>query len=275
MRFTHTLKVAAGALALAVVASGCGGGSDKTASENAADGKLTIGIKYDQPGLGLQNKDGSFSGLDVDVATYVADKMGVKAEDIKFVEAPSPQRETLIENGQVDFVVATYSINDKRKEKVDFAGPYFITGQSFLVRSDNTDITGPDSLKGKKVCSVKGSTPAQNIEKNYPETQLQTYDTYSLCLEGLKGKAVDAVTTDAVILAGYAAQQPGVFKVVGQPFTTEKYGIGVKKGDTESRNKINDAIEAMITSGAWKSAVEKNFAGVGFEVPAPPTVDRY
>ncbi|MEU0541371.1 glutamate ABC transporter substrate-binding protein [Nocardia sp. NPDC005978] len=275
MRFAHTFKIAAGALAIAVVAAGCGGGSDKTATENAADGKLTIGIKFDQPGLGLQNKDGSFSGFDVDVATYVADKLGVKSGDIKFVESPSAQRETLIENGQVDFVVATYSINDKRKEKVDFAGPYFITGQSFLVRSDNTDITGPDSLKGKKVCSVKGSTPAQNIEKNYPETQLQTYDTYSLCLEGLKGKAVDAVTTDAVILAGYAAQQPGVFKVVGQPFTTEKYGIGVKKGDTESRNKINDAIESMISSGAWKAAVEKNFAGVGFEVPTPPTVDRY
>lgn len=275
MRFTKALKFAAGVAAVAVVASGCGGGSDKSAGQNAADGKLTIGIKFDQPGLGLQNKDGSFSGFDVDVATFVADKLGVKPDGITFKESPSQQRETLIENGQVDFIVATYSITDKRKEKVDFAGPYFITGQSFLVRSDNTDITGPDSLKGKKVCSAKGSTPAQNIEKNYPDTQLQVYDTYSLCLEGLKGGAVDAVTTDASILAGYAAQQPGVFKVVGKPFTTEKYGIGLKKGDTETRTKINDAIEAMISSGAWKAALEKNFAGSGFEIPAPPSVDRY
>ncbi|MEV6768422.1 glutamate ABC transporter substrate-binding protein [Nocardia sp. NPDC051030] len=277
MRFNHVLRFAAGAVALAVVATGCGGGSDKTASQHAADGKLTIGIKYDQPGLGLRNKDGSFSGFDVDVAKYVADKLGVKPENITFKEAPTPQRETLIQNGQVDYIVGTYSITDKRKEKVDFAGPYYQTGQSLLVRSDNTDITGVESLNGnKKLCSVKGSTPAQNVKDKYAkDVQLQEYDTYSLCVEALKSGSVDAVTTDDTILRGFAAQSPGAMKVVGAPFTVEKYGIGVKKGDTESRKKINDAIEAMITSGAWKAALEKNFAGTGFEIPAPPTVDRY
>ncbi|WP_327145019.1 glutamate ABC transporter substrate-binding protein [Nocardia sp. NBC_01327] len=277
MRLNNVLKVAAGAVALAVVATGCGGGSDKTASQHAADGKLTVGIKYDQPGLGLHNKDGSFSGFDVDVAKFVADKMGVKPENITFKEAPSAQRETLIQNGQVDFIAATYSITDTRKEKVDFAGPYLLTGQSLLVRSDNTDITGADSLNGnKKLCSVKGSTPAQNVKDKYAkEVQLQEYDTYSLCVEALKSGSVDAVTTDDVILRGYAAQNPGALKVVGAPFTVEKYGIGVKKGDTESRTKINDAIDAMISTGAWKAALEKNFAGTGFQVPAPPQVDRY
>ncbi|WP_067706676.1 glutamate ABC transporter substrate-binding protein [Nocardia yamanashiensis] len=277
MRFNKALRVAVGAVALAVVASGCGGGSDKTASEHAADGKLTVGIKFDQPGLGLRNKDGSYSGFDVDVAKYVGEKLGVKPDAIVFKESPSGQRETLIQNGQVDFIVATYSITDKRKEKVDFAGPYFQTGQSLLVRSDNADITGVESLTGnKKLCSVKGSTPAQNVKDKYAkEVQLQEYDTYSLCVEALKSGSVDAVTTDDIILRGYAAQSPGALKVVGAPFSTEKYGIGVKKGDSESRGKINDAIEAMITSGAWKAALEKNFAGTGFAVPAPPTVDRY
>ncbi|NNH74885.1 glutamate ABC transporter substrate-binding protein [Nocardia uniformis] len=278
MSFKKTLRLAAGMIAIAVVASGCGGGDDKTATENAADGKLTIGIKYDQPGLGLRNKDGSFSGFDVDVATYVADKLGVKAEDITFKEAPSAQRETLIENGQVDFIAATYSITDKRKEKVDFAGPYYITGQSLLVRSDNTDINGAESLSGnKKLCSVKGSTPAQNIKDQYAkDVQLQEYDTYSLCVEALKAGAVDALTTDDVILRGFAAQNPGALKVVGEPFTVEKYGIGVKKGDTESRDKINDAIQDMITSGAWAAALEKNFGETtGFQVPAAPEIDRY
>ncbi|MRH89754.1 transporter substrate-binding domain-containing protein [Nocardia sp. SYP-A9097] len=277
MRFNQVLKVAAGALALAVVATGCGGGSDKSAGDNAANGKLTVGIKYDQPGLGLHNKDGSFSGFDVDVAKYIGAKLGVKPENITFKESPSAQRETLLQNGQVDFIAATYSITDKRKEKVDFAGPYYVTGQSLLVRSDNTDITGADSLNGnKKLCSVKGSTPAQNIKDKYAkDVQLQEYDTYSLCVEALKSGSVDALTTDDIILRGYAAQSPGALKVVGKPFTTEKYGIGVKKGDTEIRNKINDAIEAMIADGSWKAALEKNFAGTGFEIPAPPQVDRY
>ncbi|WP_067704820.1 glutamate ABC transporter substrate-binding protein [Nocardia jejuensis] len=277
MRFNHVLRIAAGALAVAVVATGCGGGSDKTATEHAKDGKLTVGIKYDQPGLGLRNKDGSFSGFDVDVAKYVGEKLGVKPENITFKESPSAQRETLIENGQVDFIVATYSITDKRKEKVDFGGPYYVTGQSLLVRSDNTDITGAESLNGnKKLCSVKGSTPAQNIKDKYAkDVQLQEYDTYSLCVEALKSGSVDALTTDDIILRGFAAQSPGALKVVGAPFTTEKYGIGVKKGDTESRGKINDAIDAMIADGSWKAALEKNFGSTGFTVPAPPTVDRY
>ncbi|WP_330179324.1 glutamate ABC transporter substrate-binding protein [Nocardia sp. NBC_01503] len=277
MRFNKVLKVAAGAIALAVVATGCGGGSDKSAGENAASGKLTVGIKYDQPGLGLHNKDGSFSGFDVDVAKYIGAKLGVKPENITFKEAPSAQRETLIQNGQVDFIAATYSITDKRKEKVDFAGPYYVTGQALLVRSDNTDITGADSLNGnKKLCSVKGSTPAQNIKDKYAkDVQLQEYDTYSLCVEALKSGSVDALTTDDIILRGYAAQSPGALKVVGAPFTTEKYGIGVKKGDAEFRNKVNDAIEAMIADGSWKAALEKNFAGTGFQIPAPPQVDRY
>ncbi|MCM6774187.1 glutamate ABC transporter substrate-binding protein [Nocardia sp. CDC159] len=275
MRITRALRFGIGALAIAAVASGCGGGGSKTAAQNAADGKLTVGIKYDQPGLGLRNKDGSFSGFDVDVATYVAGKLGVKPENITWKEAPTAQRETLIQNGQVDYVVGTYSITDQRKEKVDFAGPYYVAGQDLLVRADNTDITGPDALKGKKVCSVKGSTPAQNIDKNYKEAQLQTYDTYSLCVEALKSGAMDAVTTDNAILAGYASQSPGQLKLVNKPFTTEKYGIGVKKGDKETRDKINDAIEAMISDGTWKTALEKNFAGTGFQVPQPPAVDRY
>lgn len=277
MRINRAMRVGIGAAALALAATltACGGGDDKSVLDNAAEGKLTVGIKFDQPGIGLRNTDGSYSGLDVEVAKYVADKLGVKPEDITFKEAPSAQRETLIENGQVDFIVASYSITDARKQKVDFAGPYYVAGQDLLVRADNTDITGAGSLDGKKVCSVSGSTPAQNIEKNYPQAQLQTYDTYSLCIEALRSGAIDAVTTDNVILAGYAAQAPGTYKLVNDTFTTENYGIGLKKDDTEGRTKINDAIEEMIADGSWKAALEKSFAGTGFAVPEPPTVDRY
>jgi glutamate transport system substrate-binding protein len=272
MRSTSMRVAAAVALAIALPlsATACGGGGGGGAN------KITIGTKFDQPGLGMKNPDGTMSGFDVDVATYVAGQLGYKPEDIEWKESPSGQRETLIQNDQVKFIAATYSITDSRKQKVDFAGPYLITGQSLLVRADNTDITGAESLENnKKLCSVSGSTPAQRIKDKYPGVQLQQYDTYSACVEALKNGAIDAVTTDEVILAGYAAQSPGAFKIVGQPFSEEKYGIGLKKGDTELRTKINDAIEKMEKDGAWKAAFDKNLGPAGITAPAPPPVDRY
>ncbi|WP_099022739.1 glutamate ABC transporter substrate-binding protein [Mycolicibacterium palauense] len=257
------------AVALPLGLTACGGGGG---DEN----KVVIGTKFDQPGLGLKNPDGTMSGFDVDVATYVAGELGYTPDQIEWKESPSAQRETLIQNGQVDYIVATYSITDSRKEKVDFAGPYLITGQSLLVRADDNEITGKDSLQNnKKLCSVSGSTPAQKIKDEFPGVQLQQYDTYSACIEALKNGAVDAVTTDEVILAGYAAQSPGVFKIVGKPFSDERYGIGLKKGDTELRTKINDALEKMESSGAWKEAFDKNLGPAGITAPQPPPIDRY
>jgi glutamate transport system substrate-binding protein len=266
------LRVAA-ALALAVAlplsVAACGGGS------GGDDGKIVIGTKFDQPGLGLKNPDGTMSGFDVDVATYVAGQLGFTPDKIEWKESPSAQRETLIQNDQVKFIAATYSITDARKEKVSFAGPYLVTGQSLLVKADNTDITGAESLQNnKKLCSVSGSTPAQNIKDKYPGVQLQQYDTYSACIEALKNGAVDAVTTDEVILAGYAAQSPGIFKIVGKPFTVENYGIGLKKDDTELQTKINDSITKMEADGDWAKAFEKNLGPAGIATPPPPALDK-
>ncbi|CAA0098386.1 ABC transporter glutamine-binding protein GlnH [Mycolicibacterium vanbaalenii] len=262
-----------GAVALAVtlplVATACGGGGGGDSDS------IVIGTKFDQPGLGMQNPDGTMSGFDVDVATYVAGELGYTPEQIEWKEAPSAQRENLIQNGQVDFIAATYSITDSRKEKVAFAGPYLITGQSLLVRSDSNDITGAASLENNKIlCSVSGSTPAQKIKDEYPAVQLQQYDTYSACIEALKNGAVDAVTTDEVILAGYAAQSPGAFKIVGEQFSEERYGIGLKKDDAEMRTQINDALTKMEESGAWKEAFDKNLGPAGITAPAPPPLDN-
>ena len=263
IRVAAVLALAA-ALPFATVA--CGGG------DSGGGDTIVIGTKFDQPGLGLKNPDGTMSGFDVDVAKYVAKEMGFAEDKIEWKESPSAQRETLIQNDQVKFIAATYSITDARKEKISFAGPYLVTGQSLLVKADNTDITGKDSLaNNKKLCSVSGSTPAQKIKDEFPSVQLQQYDTYSACIEALKNGAIDAVTTDEVILAGYAAQSPGTFKIVGEPFSTENYGIGFKKDDNALCTQITDALKKMESDGAWKAAWDANLGPAGLEAPAPPT----
>jgi glutamate transport system substrate-binding protein len=270
---------AVAALALGLTACGSdddGSGSGASGSGGSGGEGLKIGIKFDQPGLGL--KQGSeFTGMDVDVATYIAKELGVDAGDIQFVQAPSAQRETLISTGQVDMVVATYSITDARKEKVSFAGPYFIAGQDLLVRADDSSITGPDTLKGKKLCSVTGSTSAQKVKEKVPDVNLQEFATYSECVAALASGAIDALTTDDTILAGYAAQEQykGKLKVVGQPFSEERYGVGLKKGDTAQCQKITDAIKKMVTDGEWQKIVDKNLGPAGYKPGAgnPPTPD--
>jgi glutamate transport system substrate-binding protein len=257
------MTIAAVAAMSVIGLTACGGGGSSTGSGAA----FKIGIKYDQPGLGL--KDGAkYTGLDVDVAKYVAKELGHPEGDITWVQAPSPQRETLISTGQVNLVVATYSITDERKTKVTFAGPYFVAGQDLLVKESDNSITGPDTLKGKKLCSVKGSTPASNLKKKYPDVQLQEYDTYTNCVEALVGGSVDALTTDNTILAGYASQEAykGKLKVVGKTFSEEKYGIGLKKGDTATCEKVNAALKKMVDSGDWQKAVDANLGPAGFKV---------
>ena len=274
-RMGAAAAAAAVALALAACGSDAGDtGSGSGDSGSAGAGGLKIGIKFDQPGLGLK-KGTEYTGFDVDVATYVAKELGTEAADITWVQAPSAQRETLISTGQVDMVVATYSITDARKEKVSFAGPYFVAGQDLLVRADDTSITGPDALDGKKLCSVTGSTSAQKVKDTYPGVQLQEFATYSECLPALANKGVDALTTDDTILAGFASQPEyaGKFKVVGKPFSEEKYGIGLKKGDTATCEKVNAAITKMITDGSWQKAIDANLGPAGYTPGAgnPPT----
>ena len=251
-------------LGLPLALAGCGGGGDK----------ITIGTKFDQPGLAVKKPDGTMAGFDVDVATYVAGQLGYNPDQIDWKEAPSGQRETLIQNGQVDYIVATYSITDARKQKVAFAGPYLDTGQSLLVRADTTDISGPESLaNGNKLCSVSGSTPAQRIKDKYPGVQLQQYDTYSACVEALRNGAIDAVSTDEVILAGFAAQSPGTFKIIGKPFSVEHYGIGLQRENLDLRAKINEAILKMQRDGEWKDAFDRNLGPAGISAPPPPPLD--
>lgn len=275
MKLRKVTALAATALVLSLTATACGGDDDKDSGSNSdGGGKIKVGIKYDQPGLGLKEPNGSFSGFDVDVATYVAQQLGYKPDQIEFVETKSADRENALARGDVKFIAATYSITDERKQKVDFAGPYLLAHQDLLVKADS-DISKATDLNGKKLCSVTGSTSAQNIHDTIaPKANLREYSGYSECIAGLQSGAVDAVTTDDSILAGFAAQDKykGQFKLAGLKLSNENYGIGVKKGDTTTVNKINSALEKMVSDGSWQKAVEKNFGPANYKNEQAPKI---
>ena len=284
-----SLLVAASA-ALALSLSACGGSSstsnppvaekpsfaaDTTMAKLSSAGKIVIGTKFDQPLFGQKGLDGKPVGFDVEIGKLIAAKLGIPADKIEWVETVSANREQFIKQGKVDMIVATYTINDKRKTEVDFAGPYYEAGQALMVNKDNTTITKPEDVKGKNVCSVTGSTPAATIVEKYGAV-LVPAATYSACLEPLRNKQVEAITTDNVILAGFVAKEPDAFKLASEEtFTKEPYGIGLKKGDTAFRTFINDQLEAFDKDGSYKKAWEDTAGTVIKTAPALPTIDRY
>ena len=273
----NALAASFAAAALTLSACGSGGGSGGTAKVTAkptfaagttmatiaAAGKMKVGTKFDQPGFGLKGLDGTVAGFDVEIAKIIAGAMGVTAANIEWVESPSKVREEVIEKGTVNMVVATYTINDKRKERITFAGPYYVAGQQLMVRSDNTKITGPADLKAnpdQKVCSVTGSTPAEQI-KTYlaSDAQLVLFDVYDKCAAALRTGQVQVVTTDNVILLGFVSKSDKAFKLVGEQFTKEPYGIGIKKGDVAFCEFINTTLKNNLTAynKAWADTAGK------------------
>ncbi|WP_225631859.1 glutamate ABC transporter substrate-binding protein [Streptomyces solaniscabiei] len=275
MKLLKVTAASATVLALALTATACGGDDDSSDGGSGGGKKITIGIKFDQPGLGQKTPDG-YSGFDVDVATYVAKKLGYTEDQIEWKESKSADRETMLQRGDVDFIAATYSITPERQEKVDFAGPYLLAHQDVLLRADDDKIKSPKDLNNAKLCSVTGSTSAQNVKKKLaPDAQLQNLPTYSACLNGLQTGALDALTTDDSILAGYASQSQfkGKFKLGGFKMTNENYGIGVKKG-SDLKDKINKALEEMVADKSWQKAVDANLGPANYKnEPAPKIGD--
>ena len=296
MIMRRSAVLVAGAVAAGLALTGCGkegspsgGGSSVTVSASTgvavagsptfdrmkSRGKVVIGVKEDQPNLGFKDPTtNTYSGFDVEIARLVAAGLGFGADKLEYKAIPSANREQAISNGDIDYYVGTYSITSARKEKISFAGPYFIAGQDLLVRKDDTAITGPDALGGKKVCSATGSTSIQRIRDKYPKAQTVEFEKYSQCVEQLLGKQVDAVTTDDAILKGYAAQQPDKLKVVGKPFSEEKYGIGLPKDDKALRDKVNDLLAGSASGGEWKKIYDATLGKSGSPAE-PPALDRY
>ncbi len=242
-----------------------------------ARGSFVVGVKEDQPGLGYKDPTtNKYSGFDIDIARLMSAKLGLDPEKIQFKTIQSAAREQALINGDVDYYVGTYTINAGRKEKVGFAGPYFVAGQDLLVKKDNTDITGKDALKGKKVCSATGSTPVKRIrdEKLTEDANILEFQGYSQCVTKLLDGEVDAVTTDDAILKGYAAAEEGKLRVVGKTFSSEPYGIGVPKEDTALRTKMNDILQASLDDGSWQKIYDGTLGKSGSSAEKPK-IDRY
>ncbi|MBN9735089.1 ABC transporter substrate-binding protein [Pseudonocardia sp. P1] len=294
MKRTRILVAAAMAAALALAGCGqegspgaAGSGYEPVVAQNVTvegsptfqamqqRGRVVVGVKDDQPGLGFRDATtGEFSGFDIDVAKTVAGGLGFAPDQIDWKVVPSAAREDVIERGEVDYYVGTYTINDKRKQRVGFAGPYYTAGQGLLVRADENEITGPQTLQGKTVCSVTGSTPIQRVRDQNLTTSIVEFQTYTQCVDQLINGQVDAVTTDDAILLGYASQNPEQLKVVGETFSEEPYGIGVPLNDTAFRTKVNDLLQTAIDDGTWKTIYDGTLGKSG--TPAdPPQIERY
>ena len=296
MRLSHLARtgVIAAAVALTATLAACGeqaslgsSGSAPSVAQGATfeagttmaklqtAGTIRVGTKFDQPLFGLKGLDGNPVGFDVEIAKIVAAKLGIPADKITYTETPSKIREDVITNDQVDIVVATYTINDARKQKISFAGPYYVAGQDLMVKADNTTITGPDTLKtaNARVCSVSGSTPAKTIEQYVDKGNIVLFDVYSKCADALRNGQVEAVTTDNVILSGLVDSSQGAFKLVGKTFTKEPYGIGIKKGDTKFCEFIDTALKDSVTDGSYAAAWTGSAGKVQGAVPALPPAD--
>lgn len=287
-------KFATVAVAAALLLTGCASNGSSDAGDDAATGdvrfpvaenveidgspvfdaateagKIVIGIKEDQPGFGMRDSmTGERSGFDIDLSTWIAAELGFAEDDIEFVLVPSQSREQSLQNGDTDLIIGMYTISDKRKELVDFAGPYMADGQSILVREDNTDINGEADLAGHKVCSITGSTPIQYIKENHPDAETVEFDNMAQCVEALTSGQVDAVSTDQALLVGYTTLVPGELKVVGDRFTEEGFGIGIAKGNDSLRHYINGLLSD--NTDVLEGIFEENLgtSGTTFEQPA-------
>ena len=243
--------------------------ADTTLGKIQAKGEITIGVKFDVPPFGVKNpQSGEVEGFDVEMGKAVADKLGVKP---KFIEAISDNRIPFLEDGTADLILSTMTINEERVEQIEFSDPYFIARGRVLVPGDSS-ITGVADLAGKNVCTALGSTYEANLKKQAPDAKLKLVDSYSECLELVQNGAVDAVSTDDVILTGMIIQDDTLKLTEGEPLTTEPYGMGIKDGDTEFKEFVDGVLEEYKSDGGWAEAYEKWVGQYTGEQQDPPTM---
>ncbi len=242
---------------------------DTTMGRIQEAGEIKIGVKYDVPPFGFQNpQSGDVEGFDVDLGRAIAEKLGVEPN---FIEAISDNRIPFLEDGTVDLVLSTMTINQERDMEIDFSEPYYIANGRILVPQDS-EIQGLADLAGNRVCTALGSTYEETLREQAPDATLRLVDSYSECLELIQNGAVDAVSTDDVILTGMIIQDDTLQLVEEEPLTTEPYGAGIKDGDTEFKEFVDGVFEEYKTDGRWAEAYQKWVGQYTGEDQEPPTM---
>ena len=265
--FARRIAAALATLVLAVPLSGCGLQEDPYRAGSIGP-KISVGISFDQPGLGFA-QSGRYRGLDVDVAQYVVHELGYAESQIVFRQVKPSDRERMLEQGQVDMVVAGYSITQERQKLVDFAGPYLAAGQDLLVRRTQSDIAGVEDLAQKRVCVAAGATSGALVRSLVPQAQVQERDEFPECVTALLSGDTDAVSGDDFALAGLAhVRGGGQLRLVGNPFSHERYGIGLPHGNPELVDVIDQALKRMMQDGSFKAALSRASKSIGFSLDA-------
>jgi len=232
-------------------------------------GEITIGVKFDVPPFGFKNpQTNEVEGFDVDMGRFVAEALGVRP---RFVEAISDNRIPFLKEGTVDLVLSTMTINAERDQEIDFSEPYYIARGRILVPQDS-DIQGVDDLAGRSVCTALGSTYEATLKEQAPRARLRLVDSYSECLELVQNGAVDAVSTDDVILTGMIIQDDSLKLTESEPLTTEPYGAGIKEGNTELKRFVDDVFAKVKQDGRWARTYEKWVGQYTNEPQEPPTM---
>ncbi len=278
-------------LALGLALAGCGGDDEESAGQATPEatpaaeveqfdpgtplgdiqqkGEIVIGVKYDVPPFGFNNpSSGKVEGFDVDLGQAIADRLGVQP---KFIEAISDNRIPFLQDGTADVILSTMTINEERVEEIEFSDPYFIAKGRILHKKDDTEITGVDTLAGKSVCTALGSTYEATLKEQAPDAKLKLVDSYSECLESLQNGSVDAISTDDVILTGMIIQDDSL-ELVGDELTQEPYGAGIKKGNQELLDFVNETFQAYKTDGRYEASFQKWIGQYTGAKPEPPTI---
>ncbi|HEX2313343.1 MAG TPA: glutamate ABC transporter substrate-binding protein [Thermomonospora sp.] len=257
MRSSRTAALVTAVAVAGALAAGCGTGDGGSLVDKSS---LTIGVKPDQPGLGFRSRAGVFEGFDVDVARYVARRLGFADKDITFVATPSSVREQALREGRVDMILASYSITASRKTQVTFAGPYYVAHQDTLVRADDDTVRNVRDLHGRRLCKVTGSNSWRRVtEERGVAARLVETPSYSACVDRLVDGTVDAVSTDDLILAGFAAARGAAVKIINAPISDEKYGVGLPKGDLDGCEEVNRALTEMYQDGTAERLLREWF----------------
>lgn len=235
---------------------------------------IRIGVKFDQPNLGYMAQGATTPvGFDIEIAKIVASHLGLDPGEITWVKTDSVDREKYLTENTVDIEVASYSMTPQRQAVVGQAGPYLITGQQVMVRKDDADIDTAQDLKGRKVCAVTGSTSTDLIVSKFHADPWPS-DSYAKCVDALLDGSVDAVSTDGAVLMGFLINHVDEVKIVGEPVTTERYGIGYKHGDTAMCQFLTKTLLASYKDGSWSAAFERTLGKTGVEAPTPPQLDK-